>query len=226
MGKFHYNAPRGDDPNWRECLGNGCTTRVYWRDGEYCYRHAEVPERRCLDCGRASRPGTLGYVEPQTATWAQYRETTGFEREWAPKALKQPASRPVTREYVVAAGVCCHCGSANLAKLEFGFDRLPESQQKCPAWTDTRPSAGDGGPPNALLNKSMGDPGITWKTCASCGERLYPDFRAGVSSHWNAKRSLPPTRDMRIALPDGRWSYDPTRKVHYDCPDIEVEKAA
>jgi hypothetical protein len=198
---------------------------VYWRDGEYCHTHREVPERRCLDCGKVSRPGILDWMPVQTPSWTQVAETDGVRSLWDTKPIKAPAARTLDREqyryWVVADGWCGHCESDNLAPLEFGLDRLPESQRECPAWTDKRPSSGSGGPPNALLNKSMGDPGITWKTCASCGDRLYSRFKAGASTAWQMTENdyQRAARPARVALPDGKWMHSDEYLVHHECPD-------
>jgi hypothetical protein len=214
------------DGNNHTCLGEWesgpCSSIVYWREGEYCYAHRAVPERRCLDCGRSSRTGVLeynaGYRQPMaTVAWTQYREASGFEREYQPKSIKAVADK---RQYlVVAPGTCRYCESANIAPLEFGMDQLPDGQATCTAWPSLDTFDTWHGSYTSWLNKAAGDPGITLRTCATCetplatlkGRRETNGARLG---EWDMG-----IRHPRVDLPDGHWSEDHSRWVHRDCAD-------
>lgn len=206
-----------------------CRREVRWNE-DYCYQCLELPERRCLDCGATTRPGTMEYKYPDTApTWDAYREAFAPERDWTPKAPK-PEKPQTFRNMVkyVVPGPCVSCGSTNLAKLEFGLDRIPEAQRTCSAWpslsTDWQwRSYG------TWLEKAADDPRIKPRLCASCHKPLY-DIK-GCGKVFGAK--LTPDgkgiRNPRVYDADGvHWHEDRTVTLHYACPDPEilVDKAA
>lgn len=207
--------PIKDDPNWRECHGAGCSTKVYWRDGEYCGACKRLPERRCLDCGRTSRPGTAEYVHEEVVApvWGVHPET--FARTMRePKPIKP---RTVKWHYEVAGPlVCAYCDSANIARLEFGFDRLNEDQRECPAWKMDTGSAY-----TRWLKGGLGDTGITLRACATCHEPLT-DLKAHGATHGARLSGYEiGSRHPRVDYPDGRWGEDSSRWVHSDCADPE-----
>lgn len=226
--------PVREDGNHRKCMGeweNGpCSSLVYWREGDYCPTHREVPERRCLDCGQTSRAGileyNLGYRLPMPVpAWdAIPVEDSWFPDQRDPKAIKD---RTDQRQYlVVAPGTCRYCDSANLAPLEFGMDRLPDGQATCTAWPTLDKFNTWHGSYTSWLNKAADDPGITLKACASCGKPLVSlkghgdlfgkrlgDYGTGI-------------RHPRVTYPDGRWSQDSSVWVHDGCPDPEAVPVA
>lgn len=211
-------AYRSGRPTGYKC--HACDADTRWSE-KYCSRCEQIPERRCLDCGATTRAGTLDYVPAETVapSWTEYRENIGYEIPFTPKPVKV---REVKGHDVVVPGPCRACGSANLARLEFGLDQLPVAQRECPAWSDKRPFAGSGTLSSTVLNKSMDDRGITWKTCASCGERLYARFKAGASEKWKLSEDgyWRAARSPRLDLPDGKWmDAGDEFLVHQECPD-------
>ena len=210
-----------NDANYRKC--HGCETRVYWRDGDYCPSCVERPERRCLDCGRTSRVGTLDYAYPeQPEGWVQYREAEGFEREWAPKReLKEVGHAYRDMVKTVTVGPCLYCESTNIARLEFGMDRLPEGQRTCTAWPKELDTWH--GSYTVWLKKAIGDPGITLKACASCHQPLATLKASGKMFGERTSTYGLGIRESKIELPDGKWKYSAEYKVHTSCPDPVFE---
>lgn len=215
---WHGRNSRLNGNNSNRCVN--CRTTIHYREGDYCASCKHLPERRCLDCGSASRAGKIDYQMPvAAATWGElWTEAEDRYYPWAPKPIK-PRAADSKYGYVALPGPCLHCEGTNLARLEFGVDRLPEDQRECPAWKHGTDSAY-----TRWLNGAKGDAGITLKPCAACGEALGTPKASGEA--FGSRGTMAGARPSRVYFPNGQWTCDDSLMVHLECPDAMREAVA